>query len=338
MSDSTLELLLEKTRGRKIPLSTLRQEFARERPELASSGTFRARLRERLEELAAAGRLTFPAQGGSAWDKVGSPALPKWVQRPRSALPKRTDPETVAWLPIMTFARNLKRRSDVETASAINRFLVQNRHALEPVPLRERSLQIFGDEKALDGRCRNGALFSGQLLLGAIGAFDPAPPLPYEAIEARGLPLLLLENHHTYWSFCSWNSQVRKYSAVVYGAGWAISRCGPALATVMQQTGGAGIEYFGDLDPTGIRIALKLAAQIKNAKLPPLGAAEELYTRALQGGVRRPLGRTPSRLQVEEAKIWLPASLHADIEELYAAGERIPQESVGLDVLRKWPR
>lgn len=333
-----LEGFLQRSRAQRISLDALREAFARERPELASSGNFRERLRARLEELAAAGLIRMPAANGSAWDRVGAPSLPKWIQRPRAATPVRTDPEAVAWLPIMSFARRLRRRSDVDAAAAINQFLIRNRHALEPVPLRERSLQIFGDEKALDGRCRKGVLFNGQLSLDAIGAFDPAPPLPYEAIDAKGLPLLLLENHHTYWSFSSWNSQARKYAAVVYGAGWAISRCGPALATVMQQTGGTGIEYFGDIDPTGIRIALKLATQIKKAELPALRPAEELYARAFQDGVRRPLGRTPSRLQLEEAKTWFPTSLHSGIEQLYAVGQRIPQESVGLDVLRKWPR
>lgn len=333
-----LEGFVQRSRTQRISLDALREAFAKERPELASSGNFRERLRARLEELAAAGLIRLPAANGSAWDKVGAPSLPKWVQRPTTAAPARTDPQAIAWLPIMSFARKVRQRSDVDAACAINQFLIRNRHALEAVPLRERSLQIFGDEKALDRRCRNGALFNGQLSLDAIGAFDPAPPLPYEAIDAPGLSVLLLENHHTYWSFSSWNSQARKYAAVVYGAGWAISRCGPALATVMQQTGGTGIEYFGDIDPTGIRIALKLATQIKNAQLPPLRPAEELYTRAFQDGVRRPLSRTPSRLQLEEAKIWLPASLHSHIEQLYAAGRRIPQESVGLDVLRKWAR
>jgi hypothetical protein len=338
MSGPTLAGFVQGSRAQRISLDALREAFAKERPELASSGTFRERLRACLDELASAGLIRLPAANGSAWDKVGAPSLPKWVQRPREVAPTRIDRDAIAWLPVMAFARKLKRRSDIEAASAINQFLVRNRHALQAVPLRERSLQIFGDEKALDGRCRNGALFSGQLSLDAIGAFDPAPPLPYEAIEARGLPLLLLENHHTYWSFSSWNSQARKYAAVVYGAGWAISRCGPALATVMRQTGGRGVVYFGDIDPAGIRIALKLAAQIETAQLPTLQPAEELYARAFRDGVRRPLGRTPSRSQLEEAKTWLPASLHADIERLYTAGQRIPQESVGLDVLRKWPR
>jgi hypothetical protein len=238
----------------------------------------------------------------------------------------------------MAFARTLRRPEDVRVAIAMNDFLARNRHELHPVPLRERSLQIFADEKALDRRCRNGSLFNGQLKLEAIGAFEPPPPLPYESIETAGLPLLLLENHHTYWSFSTWNSEARKYSAVVYGAGWVISRSGPALATVMHQTGGTGIVYFGDIDPAGIRIALKLAGQINKTQLPPLRAAEELYARALKDGTRTPLIRKPSRSQLEEAKAWLPTSLHAEVERLYAAGLRIPQESVGLDALRKWPR
>lgn len=338
MKEAALELLVERFRSRRIPLAALREEFARERPELAASGSFRQRLRARLEELEAAGRIAFPARKGGGWDRVGTPPLPKWVQRPARPIPARTDPQGIAWLPAMAFASTLRRPEDIRTAIVVNDFLVRNRYELRPVPLRERSLQIFGDEKALDRRCRNGTLFNGQLNLETIGAFEPPPPLPYESIGVPGSPLLLLENHHTYWSFSSWNSRARKYSAVVYGAGWVISRCGPALATVMHQTGGTGIEYFGDIDPTGIRIALKLAGQIAKTQLPSLRAAEELYARALQDGTRRPLGRTPSRSQLEEAKTWLPASLHTDIENLYAACQRIPQESVGMDVLTNWSR
>lgn len=337
MSESALELLLQKSRGRKIPLSTLREGFARERPELAASGTFRARLRARLEELAAAGRITFPAQDGGAWDKVGIPPLPKWVQRPPALKPPRTDPAGIAWLPAMAFARKLQRASDVQAAAAINDFLVKNRHELQLVPLKERSLQIFGDEKALDRRCRAGTLFSGQLKLQAIGAFDPPPPLPYETIGVPGLPVLLLENHHTYWTFSTWNSASRRYSAVVYGAGWVISRCGEAVSVVMRLTGGTAVEYFGDIDPTGFSIALKLAGQVASAGLPELRPATELYRWALENGTRTALKRPPSRAQLDEAKRWLPQDLHAPLQELYAAGKRIPQETLGVDALRAWP-
>ena len=336
MSDSALELLLEKSRGRKIPLSTLREEFARERPDLASSGTFRDRLRARLEELAAAGRITFPAQDGSAWDKVGTPSLPKWVQRPAPLKPARVNPATIAWLPAMAFARKLQKTADVEAAAVINDFLVRHRHELQPVPLKERSLQIFGDEKALGRRCRAGALFSGQLKLEVIGAFDPPPPLPYESIGVAGLPILLLENHHTYWTFSTWNGAARRYSAVVYGAGWVISRCGEAVSVVLRLTGGTAVEYFGDIDPTGIRIALKLAGQVAGAGLPALCPAAELYRWAFENGTRAPLKRSPSRTQLDEAKSWLPQDMHAHLEELYAAAKRIPQESLGLDGLRAW--
>lgn len=336
MSDAALELLLEKSRSRTIRLAALREEFARERPELASSGTFRARLRERLDELAAAGRITFPAQGGSAWDTVGKPSLPKWVQRPAALKPARVNPATIAWLPAMAFARNLQKTADVEAASALNDFLVRHRHELQPVPLKERSLQIFGDEKALGRRCRTGALFSGQLKLDVIGAFDPPPPLPYESIGVAGLPILLLENHHTYWTFSTWNSSSRRYSAVVYGAGWVISRCGEAISVVLRLTGGTAVEYFGDIDPTGIRIAQKLAGQVAAAGLPALRPAADLYRWAFENGTRNALKRAPSRVQLEEAKSWLPQDMHSRLQELYASAKRIPQESLGADALRAW--
>ena len=336
MSESALEQLLARSGSRRIPLATLRAEFARERPELASSGTFRERLRTRLDELATSGLIRFPASNGNSWDKVGTPLLPKWIQLRDVKKPARIDTGAIAWLPIMAFAQKLRRPSDVKAATTLNEFLVRHRHDLKLVPVKERSLQIFGDEKAIDRRCNRGALFGGQLTLESIGAFDPAPPLPYESISTPGLPLLLLENHHTYWSFSTWNSQARRYSAVVYGAGWVISRCGAALTAVLKQTGGTHIEYFGDVDPTGIRIALKLAAQISAAEVPPLRPAGKFYAWTFKHGVRTRLTRSPTRAQGDEARSWLPRSLHTHLEVLYESGLRIPQECIGLDVLKTW--
>lgn len=157
--------------------------------------------------------------------------------------------------------------------------------------------------------------------------------IKHKVLTEKGV---LAENHHTYWSFSKWNSEVRRYSAVVYGAGWVISRCGAALAAVLQQTDGAGIEYFGDVDPTGIRIALKLAGQIAAAGLSPLRPATEPYSWAFEHGTRTPLARAPTRGQFDEAKMWLPKALHEHLDKLYQSDKRIPQESVGLDALRTW--
>jgi hypothetical protein len=336
MTNGTLEKLLGNTRRRRIALDSLRAEFAQERPELVTSGMFRQHLRHRLDELVSAGLILYPAPDGESWDTVGTPELPKWVQRCEREQGPRIDPDTVAWLPTMAFAHKLRRASDIAAAIAVNTFLIHRRHELSPVPLKERSLEIFGDEKALDRLCRGGALFGGQLKLETIGAFDPPPPLPFQSSGVPGLPLLLLENHHTYWSFSSWNLEARRYSAVVYGAGWVISRCGAALAMVLQQTAGAGIEYFGDVDPTGIRIALKLADQMAAAHVSPFQPAVELYTWVFEHGVRAPLARAPTQTQYDEATTWLPPSLHEGLRQLYAAGARLPQESLGLGTLKTW--
>ena len=76
------------------------------------------------------------------------------------------------------------RRADLQ---AVNAYLLSVR-GREPVPAptRERSLQIFGDEKRLDD-LRKGdlALFEGRVTLADLHCYTVAPPLPHETPPKR---------------------------------------------------------------------------------------------------------------------------------------------------------
>src|SRR5439155_25487709 len=115
-----------------------------------------------------------------------------------------------------------------------------------------RALEIFGDEKFLDQRVRDNALFGGRLPLSTLGTFCVPLPLPARTAEAPGRPLLVVENHHSYWSFGQWNVTARRYAAVVYGSGRAFASSGRALRQVVEQTQASHAEYFGDIDPVGV--------------------------------------------------------------------------------------
>ena len=78
-----------------------------------------------------------------------------------------------ARVPALAFAadeRNLARRTTLE---AINTFLIaKRREKLHPVPTRERSLHIFGDEKRLDNlRKTKTTLFEGRISLSDLSCY-----------------------------------------------------------------------------------------------------------------------------------------------------------------------
>ena len=171
-------------------------------------------------------------------------------------------------------------------AKAINDFLLRRRSSLTLVPIKERSLEICGDEKRLDNLRTGTSLFKGRLSLKALGAFLVPLPLPYRQANAPGKPVLVVENHNSFWSFGEWNQTALRYSALVYGAGEAFRSTGQALGQVLREVGGDGAEYLGDLDPKGVGIPLEFnrASSTQDLQVRP---ALDLYQWLLAHGHRR---------------------------------------------------
>lgn len=316
----------EQPRAR-IPLETLRRVFAEQTPECPGS-ELRPRLREVLGQLQDEGVLTLPAQTARNWDTVGDPSLPRFITRVRTKV-LRKDYSQVSWVPALSFAPEVRQTKLLDSLVRINEFLITHRLELEPaVPFRERSLQIFGDEKYLDNAV-SGELLYGRMPLSAIGAINPDPPLPREDFPAPGKPLLLVENHHTYWSLVNWNTGVLAYASVAYGAGNTIMKSEGALASALQRSGASHAEYFGDLDPAGLAIPLTLNAGLARLGLGPVQPAVWLYQLLLRHGVRRPLTTSKKQITPPAAWLWLPDDLRSSTMALFESGEWLPQEGVG---------
>jgi hypothetical protein len=278
-----------------------------------------------LRDLETQGNLVLPARG--SFEQFGNPPMPKFVTvvTQTDVLPLG-DWSGISWLPELGFWTELA-TSELVTAKAINEWLLRRRGKFLKVPLRERSLEIFGDEKYLDFRVRENSLFSGRLSIASIGAFLVPHPLPYRAVDAPGQPVLVVENHHTYWSLAEWNVQVRRYAAVVYGEGKAFCSRGLALQEVIRECHGDGTLYFGDVDPTGILIPLRFN-ETNGAHVCP---AIDLYRFALDHGSRRgPVIRVAD--DEKGAQRWLPG-LADQIRTLWASDRWIPQESLGTEQL-----
>jgi hypothetical protein len=322
------QVFIDKLRAgkqKRVFLQDLRRYWLEMHPEQGHHPNRDELLLAALKQLEAKGELSLPAKG--SFEKLGNPAMPKFVtllSRPK-AKPSE-DWSRISWLPELGFWTNLS-ESELFTASAINDWLRQRRGKFLRVPLRERSLEIFGDEKYLDSRVRNNALFSGRLPLAALGTFQVPHPLPCRAANAPGRPILVVENHHTYWSLAEWNSQARRYAGVVYGAGKAFCASGQALQEAMRECSAEGALYFGDIDPAGILIPYRFNGMKGPTVQPDIG----LYRYILANGRRR---SSVIKVNGSEKALrqWLP-ELSTQISELWADDQWIPQENLGTEQL-----
>lgn len=314
---------------KRVDLAQVKQLFFELHPEARNHPQRGAMLLKALEELVAAGVLALPARG--SWERVGQPALPLWVTvvRERTAAPPE-DFSRVPWVPELGFWTELK-PAQLPAAQAINEFLLRNRGRVVRVPIKERSLEIFGDEKRLDAMRSGGTLFSSRLSLETLGAFVVPLPLPYRPANAPGMPVLVVENHNSYWSFGEWNQTARRYAAVVYGAGEAFRSTGAALGQVLREVGGTNALYLGDLDPKGVGIPLDFnqAAAVDEPKVAP---ALEWYEWLIVNG--HPRARPECQdADGETAVVWAGTDVGAAIADLWRAGRWIPQEALGFQQL-----
>ncbi|MCG8551747.1 MAG: hypothetical protein MI799_15200, partial [Desulfobacterales bacterium] len=131
------------------------------------------RLLRALEELDAKGKIRLPAGKGTGWQKFG--ILPRYVTLVRADEDRvtRKKKKTLArireqspWEPtrMAAFAHTLTTEKQLTRARAVNRYLLNRQKSTPLLPHRERALQIFGSEKALDGYVHSG-LFSGRITL-----------------------------------------------------------------------------------------------------------------------------------------------------------------------------
>ncbi len=331
MNSLTFLGLLETSPRKRIELAALRQYWLTAHPEQLQHPERDALLLAALIALDRSGRLRLPAARSFA--KLGNPPMPGFITMSGTSKNQpAADWGELFWLPELSFWTELS-ACELVSAKAINEWLVlrqqrrRNGAHLMAVPLRERALEIFGDEKFLDNRVRDKALFGGRLPLELIEAFLVPHPLPYRRTSAPGRPVLVVENHHTFWSLSQWNSVAQRYAAVVYGAGNAFHHCGLALQEAIHECQAEGALYFGDLDPAGIAIPLRFnqANQIK------VVAALDLYRFVLKNGVRRSpvLRRAGDEKAVDT---WLPM-LSGAICSMWQANQWIPQESLGTEQL-----
>ena len=321
---------LRGSRKKRIELLKLRSLWIEHHPELQQHPNRDRLLMEALRAGDEQGILRLPSP--RSFERIGNPAMPMFITvivETISVL--KPDWTTVSWMPERGVWMQLT-ESEKVTAKVINEWLIRRKGRFMMVPLRERSLEMFGDEKYLDGRVRSNALFGGRLALSAIGARKVDLPLPYRQQPGKpGRPVLVVENHHTFFSLGEWNDTAHRYAAVVYGAGSAITSTGTALDEVIREVDGDGAEYFGDLDPEGVSIPLRYNSKHKTQLYPAIW----LYRKLLTIGRHRPL---PILYAGDNQAVtsWIP-ELAQEVHDVWKEGDCLQQEGIGLEKLLSQP-
>ncbi|MBE7156936.1 MAG: hypothetical protein INR62_00620 [Rhodospirillales bacterium] len=199
------------------------------------------------------------------------------------------------------------------------------------VPTKERSWQIFGEEKRLDGLQRGELFGEGRLTLAALRCRNVTQILPFARgpHAVTGAPILLVENECTFHSFCRLNGVCGIYSGVVFGHGDTVLKAVGFLRDLARALVVTAFDYFGDLDGRGLRIGRDLAASLGAHGLTVV-PAERLYAELL----RTPPPANPQPVSADPSLLaWLPAALQEPARERFSRHGRIAQEALNWEKL-----
>jgi len=322
---------------KRLHIDQVMAAFRKAFPEHAQAPDLRSRVLSSLRQLEEKDALDLPKSG---WDRSGHPSLPNSFLL-KAAIKAHKVERIDAWVPELSFASMVINPARLELLRRINEFLIRRRgKPMAMVPLAERSLEIFGDEKRLMGHIgQDDTLFEGRLPLQLLGAYQVKPPLvnAISKTAPEGSPILIIENLATFESFRVWNLKTGAFSAVVWGNGNSLSQSHVSLDDFGLESGASSFFYFGDLDPHGIEILWRVNRTRDHARLQLLKPHTPLFTWLLDHGVRRSSNGKmlpKHRMMVEEIFAPPTASL---ILDLWASGNILPQESYGTEQLAEDP-
>ena len=240
------------------------------------------------------------------------------------------------WESELSFLREARLNLSFAELQQVNMFLRARSPQRVVVPIKERSLQIFGDEKRLDILFPSALFRSGRLdltkhlfceLIGVPLAWKRGPS------AASQKPLIVIENAATWHSYCRWNVDRNLFSAVVYGDGNRFADGIRYLKDLFVELGGTRrVLYFGDVDPQGLLIPQEGSARAQAAGLPAVEPHLWSYRQLLQLGHGRGQaweGEPPPSTLCD----WLETCAEP-ARQLFAVGQRLAQEHVGWEFLK----
>jgi hypothetical protein len=282
-----------------------------------------------ITELVAAQVVALPA--ARSYDYSELPALPGFLTV-RRAVKASAAERPIVWHPALTWVPSAGlTRPQAATMQRVNDWLHDSRDPLV-VPARERSLQVFGDEKMLD-RLAGSALFGpGRLTMELLRCRRVSPRLHCEPAGDGDL-LLVVENSDTFDSLLTVlrDRGGHQVGLVGWGAGTGFEASVLSIAGLERPI--AEVRYFGDLDENGLRIPASATILAQGAGLPAVSPATGLYAAMLRLAHRQAGQRKVPIEAAADLSTWLDPAHRETAVKLLSAGERLAQEAVGLSYL-----
>lgn len=284
-----------------------------------------------IDELRENGLVEFP-KSSKLWDNGALPYLPAWVNKPQ---PKKqvSDVSGVIWSADLAFLAEQIVRQDspwVEVDAWLKKYRGKE---LTLKPVRERSLDIFGDEKALDRLAVLTPFKQGQISLATFGCFYVPEPIPWKPGPpgSSSFTGLCVENATTFDTLCRFNSETGYWAFVAYGRGNQFVSMTDGLVAVVKEYGHGRVQYFGDADHEGIEIVARAEKKLNEAGVS-ICLDHRLYHLLLSVGRERP-SKTGGNLSPAAARLLSEADLIV-LQDMFSKQQRIAQEWACLDVLR----
>jgi hypothetical protein len=337
--DGIIRAYLTDQPNNRVPVEGLLRHVTTADPTLVGDPTARTQLASALGRLAEAGTLMLP-KARSGWDHRTRPPLPLWIGKPATRHPLRATPVQRVWPQSLEAAAAIATRPDEhELLDKIATWLRNNPNT-QPVPMEERSLEILDDEKALAIETTKRLFTTGALTLDLIACYPTPIPFPSQHVPGAGpTRLLVAENNATFHSLLTAARELDPGTRPDLHIGWGCGNQFPTSisAVTLLDPIPIALYYVGDLDAAGLRIALGAATAAIAHRLPALRPAVALYAWLLAHGTPRPDRSNLGISQPDLLLTWLPGELHEPAHRLLHDRQRIPQETLGLRILRSDP-
>lgn len=234
------------------------------------------------------------------------------------------------WTPQLAFVRDIRLNISFTELRSLNDFLL--RGAAVDVPIKERSLEIFSDEKRLDLLVSSALFREGRLTLAHLRCFTVIEPIGWQRGPTSDGPVIALENAATWDSYCRWNERNQRFSAVLYGQGNCFAERAPFLKEIFRELGGARpIFYFGDLDAAGLRIPARASRIAQKVGLPAIEPHLPSYRRLLRLAKAATAANEDDPAQRADFD-WL-GELADEAWNLLGPTRRLAQEHIGAEIL-----
>ncbi len=315
---------------RRVPLPELWRLFDEVDPATRGSTRRRQLLADCLAELDTTGVIELPA--AASFDRTQRPPLPRFITIPTPD-PSRSPTRGPVWHPDLSWAATLRvTGAQAELLKQVNAWLFRGAGAAQPqVPLRERSLELLGEEKALDTLVGTSLFGPGRLTLELLRTYRVTLPLHVTSVGS-GDVLLVVENSDTFDSLRRALSEAPgRVGTLAWGAGAGFESS--VLWVASMKPAVREIRYFGDLDAAGLRIPAAASRLACQEGLPAVRPATALYTALLAVGHRRDAQLPLDAQRADELVGWLDLQHRQPCRLLLTGGHRIAQEAVGLAYL-----